>query len=258
MSLPLPRTRDLGRPALPVETGPVVACVDGSAYVESVCDHAAWFAGRIHGLIELLHVEEPAAAVAEPQARDKGLLERAAERLAHEGAGPFQLADRPGRFVDVACQAAGAAGVLVIGRRGSQSAGGPRRIGGNVEAIVRAAPGPVCVVPKLFLPISRVSIVEDPASRDRAFADRIATSPYLDGLQVSMAAASAEGVLRTTQSLSSGLPDSIGAARRGRPVDGAGCDLVVLPRSAVTAPQQNPVRRAARRLLRSRLPVLVY
>lgn len=36
----------------------VLACIDGSAYANSVCDHAAWMAGRIEAAVEVLNVVE--------------------------------------------------------------------------------------------------------------------------------------------------------------------------------------------------------
>ena len=37
-------------------TKTIIALVDGSAYGESVCDHAAWVAQAVGGKVELLHV----------------------------------------------------------------------------------------------------------------------------------------------------------------------------------------------------------
>ena len=41
----------------------VLACIDGSAVTESVCDYAAWYASRLGLSVGLLHVSEVAASV---------------------------------------------------------------------------------------------------------------------------------------------------------------------------------------------------
>ena len=33
----------------------IIACIDGSSFADSVCDHAAWFAGRMDRSIGVLH-----------------------------------------------------------------------------------------------------------------------------------------------------------------------------------------------------------
>ena len=37
-------------------TAKLIALVDGSTYSHSVCDHAAWIAGRTDASVEVLHV----------------------------------------------------------------------------------------------------------------------------------------------------------------------------------------------------------
>ncbi len=39
----------------------ILACVDGSLYTDSVCDHAAWASQRLDAPIQLLHVQTPAS-----------------------------------------------------------------------------------------------------------------------------------------------------------------------------------------------------
>ncbi len=41
----------------------VLACIDGSAVTESVCDYAAWYASRLGFSVGLLHVSEVAASI---------------------------------------------------------------------------------------------------------------------------------------------------------------------------------------------------
>ena len=38
----------------------VIACIDGSAAADSICDHAAWAAGRLNAPLMLLHVLDEA------------------------------------------------------------------------------------------------------------------------------------------------------------------------------------------------------
>lgn len=41
----------------------VLACIDGSVVTESVCDYAAWYAGRLNISVGLLHVSDVAASI---------------------------------------------------------------------------------------------------------------------------------------------------------------------------------------------------
>ena len=41
----------------------ILACIDGSAVTESVCDYAAWYASRLNLPVGLLHVSDVPASV---------------------------------------------------------------------------------------------------------------------------------------------------------------------------------------------------
>jgi hypothetical protein len=229
----------------------VIACVDSSEYLESVCDHAAWFAGKVSGGLELLHVQErPAARTdwgiralvgARGASESARLLARAEGRLTEQGVEATAVSGARGDFPEVAARRCGAADLVVLGRHGCAGAAA-HELGPNVRRIIGRVAGPVCVAPKLFLPISRALVVSPPPGRDRRFADALAKAPYLDGVAISIA----------------GLPETDERPAEGGRAAAAGPDIIVLPRAALLGAQGDRlIHRAAQRLLSSPLPVLV-
>jgi len=160
----------------------ILACVDRSAYRDSVCDHAAWLASRMDAPIEVLHArrdDDP-----QPLTRDRRLVQHAQLRLREHGAGDVHGAVRTGDLVELAAQAAPE--LMVMGKRGSGSEQRPLLLGACVDPVIRRIAAPICLAPKLFLPISRMLVLADASMADTRAVDFVARRPALSGLVASL------------------------------------------------------------------------
>jgi hypothetical protein len=197
----------------------------------SVCDHAAWLAGRLGVGIELLHVEE---AGAPPDA--EAVIDEACARLAEQGAELLDSRTAHGPFAPVAASLAGRAEAVVLGRRGGDSGPAMRGFGANVGELLRLTEAAVLVATRTFLPISRAILlphrldVAGPAANDGAL-NRI-----LEGLKVE--------VVRTPMLLA-------------RPEDCL-ADLLVVSKSVFLESSEGSGARLADQLSRLRVPLLAY
>jgi hypothetical protein len=196
----------------------------------SVCDHAAWLAGRLGVGIELLHVEEPGAAPAA-----EALIDDACARLAEQGAELLDSRTAQGAFAPVAASLARKADAVVLGRRGGDSGPATRGFGANVAALMRLTEAAVLVATRTFLPISRAIVVPQRLEVAEPSADYVALNRILDGLKVE--------VVRTPMVLA-------------RPEDCL-ADLVVVSKS-LFAGQAKAGARLADQLARLRVPLLAY
>jgi nucleotide-binding universal stress UspA family protein len=155
----------------------VLACVDGSTYTNSVCDYAAWFAGRMDADINLLHVAEGLPLrLHQPPA----FLAHCVERLANDGATPSRVQALGGEFAELA--SATESGLIVMGKRGLSSDTNKRSVGANVEQLVRGSTTPVCFTSKLFLPIRSAVAVLDWKPHHRKAVEFICSHPGLRDL----------------------------------------------------------------------------
>jgi nucleotide-binding universal stress UspA family protein len=164
----------------------ILACVDASRYAPAVCDHASWFAGRMQAEIVVLNVVEDAGAPDRPRQRRarSGLLEEAAERLAHEGAPAARPLELPGVFPDTAMELVASSDVVVLGKRGTRTEQNRRRLGGAIGPIVRTSQRPICLVSQVFLPITRALVLLDADPGHRRTTDLVAAHPALEDLDI--------------------------------------------------------------------------
>lgn len=201
-------------------TGTLIALVDGSAYAESVCHHAAWIAGRSGARVKLYHVLAPAkggaaqdlsgeihlGARSELMARLSNLdAERA--RLVHEQ-GRAILEDaraliegqgiavetrlRHGDLIETITAKEDTGDMIVIGKRGEAAGLASAHLGSNLERIVRAAHHPVFVANRAFGAIDRVLVAFDGGDSARRAVSHIADSPLFDGLAITLVQAGAD------------------------------------------------------------------
>ncbi|WP_374471651.1 universal stress protein [Phenylobacterium sp.] len=225
--------------------GPVIACVDGSSYLASVCDHAATIAARLGVGIELLHVAEPAGA-ADPAVRLHGqgrsgrdpVVQDAVARLTDNGAELDELFCADGGFVPVAARLARRASCLVLGRRGLASERRRSGLGGNIEQILRTVDTAVCLAPKLHLPGRRALILYDERRPNPGFAGFLASHPALDGFSFEIAtiapgAPAPTGGTRVTQLGGGSAPGQCPASALTQYFAEKHCDLIVAPRSVL-------------------------
>lgn len=258
MRATLNMARDAAASPTPVAARPsvVTACIEASPYLESVCDHAVWFASRGDLRLQLLQVSDPPPQAPPATAdEDQDPLERARERLASDGVEPAAVHASSASLSDFA--AGSQDELLVLGRRRQPRTSATQRIGVNVARMIRLSSAPLCLAPRVFLPISYVTVICDSSPLAVDFAAELRSHPLLEGLTLSFtrldgspvepAAAETPG-----EPLVPGQVFSLAQRPPGhRP---KGCDLLVVPRRMLRNSTED---RIPWRLLRSRLPVLV-
>ncbi|GAB4237292.1 MAG: universal stress protein [Kiloniellaceae bacterium] len=191
----------------------LIALVDGSIYSQSVCDHAAWVAGRTGASVELLHVlgrretgsapanlsgnitlgartalleelsalDEQRAKLA--QKRGRAILEDAKAIL--EGAGVSEVTTRLriGDFVETVAEFEAEADMVVVGKRGEAADFAKLHLGSNLERAVRSSERPVFVASRAFKPIESFVIAYDGGTSSMKAVDHIARSALFAGLE---------------------------------------------------------------------------
>ncbi|MEM8570203.1 MAG: universal stress protein [Pseudomonadota bacterium] len=193
----------------------IIALVDGSIYSESVCDHAAWIAGRTGAPIEVLHVlgrrEAPETSdlsgsirlgartqlleeLAELDAQRAKLVSQRGRAILEDARAIFDrigLSDvttrlRRGDAVEAISEVEDEARVIVIGKRGEAADFAKGHLGSNLERIVRAVHRPVFVASRAFAPIDRVLVAHDGGSSAIKAVEHISQSPLFKGLAVTV------------------------------------------------------------------------
>jgi nucleotide-binding universal stress UspA family protein len=191
----------------------IVALVDGSIYSASVCEHAAWIAGRTGAPVELIHVlgrreasdthdhsgaialgartalmEELAALDAQRAKlishRGRAILEDAQALLEKAGVTEVTTRLRQGDIVEAVADVEADARVILIGKRGEAADFAKGHLGSNLERIVRASHKPVFIASRAFRPISKVLVAYDGGASAMKAVDHIARSPLFQGLSV--------------------------------------------------------------------------
>ncbi|SLN45309.1 Universal stress protein family protein [Roseovarius gaetbuli] len=194
-------------------TDKIIALVDGSIYSASVCEHAAWLAGRLGAPVELLHVLgrresaenadlsgsirlgartallEELAALDEQRAklvahRGRAILEDARGILERAGVSEITTRLRHGDIVETVAEVEDDAAMILIGKRGEAADFAKGHLGSNLERIVRASHKPVVVAARAFEPIEKVLVAYDGGISAMKAVDQIARSPVFAGLSV--------------------------------------------------------------------------
>lgn len=194
---------------------PIIALVDGSSYSRSVCENAAWIAGRLRANVDLLHVlgrrETPTAldlsgsialgarsalleelsAMDERRARltrqrARAILDDAEAVLREAGVNDITARLRHGDLLEEVERAEASAEMIVIGKRGEAADFATLHLGSNLERIVRAASRPVFVTARAFRPISRVLIAYDGGPSAMKAVEHVARSPLFAELNINL------------------------------------------------------------------------
>ncbi len=189
----------------------ILALLDPSIYGESVCDHAAWAAGRTGAAVLLLHVLDgrvTAAARADLTGNlAAGATETLLEELATLDAERGKIAMKRGRLILEAAKARLAAGVgevatllrngdllgtfaefestadlVVVGKRGEAADFATLHLGSNLERIIRTSRHPLLVASRAFRPIERVTVAFDGGASVLKAIDHMTRSPLFAGL----------------------------------------------------------------------------
>lgn len=190
----------------------IIACIDGSAMADRVCELAAWAAKRTDTPIALLHVVAAHAEHADggdlsgtigvdansqllaqlteldeargklEQRKGRLILEHAAEQLRADGVAPLETLHRRGALVDTVVELESQAALIVIGKQGEHADTAPGHLGANLERVARAVHKPLLVASRDALPINRFLIAYDGGSSTQKAVAYAAQSQLLHGL----------------------------------------------------------------------------
>ncbi len=196
-------------------TAKIIALVDGSTYSKSVCDHAAWIAGRAEYAVELMHVLgrreggagsdlsgaialgarsallEELSSIDEQRAklavhRGRAILEDAKALLDEAGVRATEHL-RHGDLIEALSEREGGAEMILIGKRGEAADFAKGHLGSNLERVVRAASKPLFIASRAFQPIQNVLIAYDGSASAMRAVDYVARSPLYAGLGIKIA-----------------------------------------------------------------------
>lgn len=214
-------------------TKTLIALVDGSAYSESVCHHAAWIADKNDWKVKLYHVmgrrdsaekqdlsgairlgarsellEQLSQLDAEraklSHAHGRAILEDAKAIIAGDGEIEVETRLRQGDLVETVTAKEETGEMIVLGKRGEAAVHATEHLGSNLERIVRASHKPVFIANRAFKPVERVLVAFDGASSSLKAVDFIARSPLFTGLEVALVFAGKE-TTEITKSLDSAV-----------------------------------------------------
>lgn len=199
----------------------LIALVDGSAYAESVCHHAAWIAGATGFKVKIYHVMEPSEVSGKRDlsgairlgARSR-LLEQLSEldaeraKLAHEhgrailedakaiveagGGVEVETRLRQGDLIETVTAKEDRGEMLVIGKRGVTAGLAAPHLGSNLERVVRASHKPVFIANRAYAPVKKVLVAFDGGASSLKAVEYISGSPLFAGLAVTLVYAGRE------------------------------------------------------------------
>jgi nucleotide-binding universal stress UspA family protein len=169
----------------------LLALIDGSGYSKSVCDHAAWFANRLGGSVEIVHVLDRQDLSSHPedfsgniglgartalleelaeldarkarlsQKRGRAILDDARESVVASGVAKVTTKLRLGEIVETVQDLEAEADMVVIGKRGGGAHFNQLHLGSNLERVVRSSHKPVLLASRAFKPVRRFLVAYD-------------------------------------------------------------------------------------------------
>lgn len=193
--------------------GKIIACIDGSAYADSVCALSAWAAERSGLSISLLHVIKPhSEAVTKSdlsgqigfgantslleklskldeehgkleQEKGKLMLEHAKAELAAKGISKPDMLHRRGSLVETLTEMENEMDLVVMGKRGEHADIAPAHLSSNLERVARAIHKPLLIAIKDVKPINRFLIAYDGSVSAQNAVEYISSNPLLTGLE---------------------------------------------------------------------------
>jgi nucleotide-binding universal stress UspA family protein len=223
----------------------VIGCVDGSLFLNSVCDYATWAAKRLDAPLTLLHAIDHRHAAAPTDLsgsigfgsqevllealaahdqltgklaldRSRHLLNAARTRVAALGADPPSVRQLHGSLVDVLAEQEAAVRMLVIGKRGEGAHRAQDHLGSNLERVIRAMHRPILVVPAEYREPSSFMLAFDNGPSTRKGVEVLMRGPLFRGLSCHLVTAGdPHGELREAQAWARGQLKSAGFAVQG-------------------------------------------
>ena len=193
-------------------TKKVLACIDGSALGEAVCDYAAWIVQRVGTPLKLLHsidhhpetaaktdlsgnigldsrehLLEEMASLEQQQSKlrlqqGKAILQAAKERVIRAGIPEPVTCLQHGNLIESLIELEDSIRVLVIGVRGKVHEDRPDQIGAKLESMIRSLHLPILVAYEAFKAPERIMIAYDGSIAAEKAVSMVADSPLYKGL----------------------------------------------------------------------------
>ncbi len=186
----------------------IVACIDDSASVATVCDWAAWVSAKLQAPLKLLHVlERPHAIVGgdlsgniglgtrenlleemtrldEQRSRialeqGKRMLEAAKIRVETAGSVPAKTLQRHANLVETLAELESGIRVIIIGQKGKDSESSLAHIGSQIESVIRAIHCPILVTLSQFKAPKAIMIAYDGSPTAFKMLGQLAKFPQL-------------------------------------------------------------------------------
>lgn len=190
----------------------ILACIDGSAVTESVCDYAAWYASKLNLPVGLLHVSDVPASVRrdlsgaiginsrqflleelsqldEQRAKvvnsySNALVQDAKSHIKDSFADVnVRIYQRHGKLLPSIEHFKEENRAIVMGRRGEDHKNSRINIGSQIETVARASDIPILICSETFKEPSSYMIAFDGSKTAIKAAWMVAKSPLLKGLK---------------------------------------------------------------------------
>ncbi|SHE20866.1 universal stress protein [methanotrophic endosymbiont of Bathymodiolus puteoserpentis (Logatchev)] len=190
----------------------VLACIDGSALTQAVCDYAAWIAQRINIPLKLLHTidhhhekstntdlsgnigldtqehllqdmvdqEQEHSKIRLQQG--KAVLTEAKERVIQAGITDPLTRLQHGSLLEALADIEQDIRVLVIGARGKQHENQENEVGAKIDSLIRSLHRPILVAYEAFKAPEQIMIAYDGSEAADKAVDMVATSLLYKGL----------------------------------------------------------------------------
>jgi nucleotide-binding universal stress UspA family protein len=189
----------------------ILACIDGSAVTESVCNYAAWYASRLDLSVGLLHVSDIPASTRrdlsgaigvnsrqllleeltqldETRAKvvnsySNALVQDAKSHINSDFDVPVFVYQRRGKLLPAIEHFKEKNHAIVMGRRGEDHKNDRINIGSQIETVARAASTPILICSEQFkLPTSYLIAFDGSKTAIKA-SQMVASSQLLKGMQ---------------------------------------------------------------------------
>lgn len=194
------------------KTQQVLACIDGSALTDSVCDYASWISNKVEAPLKLLHTinHHPETSVTSnfsgnigvgsqehlleeitqleqqqsklKMQQGKLMLQTAKARAQENGITEPLCTQRHGDLIEAVIELENEVRVLVLGLRGQIHENGNHQIGTKLEAVIRSLHRPILIVNDTFKPPKNLMIAYDGSEAADKAVDMVAASALYKGL----------------------------------------------------------------------------
>jgi len=189
----------------------VLACIDGAALTEAVCDYAAWISQKTEAPLKLLHtinhhhetsiksdlsgniglgtqehLLEEITSLEQQQSKlkmqqGKLILQAAADHIEKKGV-VSTSSQRHGDLIEAVIDLEDSIRVLVLGLRGQVHDKKENQIGAKLEAVIRSLHRPILIVNDHFKTPERIMLAYDGSEAADKAIDMVTSSPLYSGL----------------------------------------------------------------------------